>query len=165
MIKQWILGIALSTCTVLSHAADVDDLSGLWRTIDDKTGFSKALVRIEQTSNGTYQGKIVKIIPRPDYKPQELCVKCPAPYTNKPILGLTILTGLSATSRDGRYDGAKVLDPLSGRIYSGKAKVSSDGRRLSMRGYVGVSMLGRSQSWVRESEEAMKMDKFEQPAD
>ena len=163
MMKAILLGALLST-SMLSHAAPDtssathDDLSGLWRTIDDRTGFSKALIRMDVASDGSYQGTIVKIIPRPQYTPQEFCKKCPAPYTDKPILGLTVLTGLQPASRDGRYTGAKVLDPLSGRIYSGKARLSKDGRRLSMRGYIGVSMLGRSQSWVRESEDAMITD-------
>lgn len=161
MIKQLILGIALSTCTALSHAAATDDLTGLWRSIDDRTGFSKALIRIEKTKDGSYEGTIVKIIPRPDYTPQKYCHDCPAPYTNKPILGLTVLTGLKPESRNHRFGDAQILDPLSGRIYSAKAKVSSDGRRLSMRGYVGVSMLGRSQSWVRESDDALKAEKFD----
>jgi uncharacterized protein (DUF2147 family) len=143
---------------VAGHTASNEDLTGLWRTIDDRTGFSKALVRIEKAKDGSYSGTIVKILPRPDYIPQELCQHCPAPYTNKPILGLTVLMGLKADERDRRYEGGKVLDPLSGRIYSGKARLSSDGRRLSMRGYVGVSMLGRSQSWVRESEDTPRIN-------
>jgi uncharacterized protein (DUF2147 family) len=147
--------------TLAPNVAPSDELSGIWRTIDDRTGFSKALVRIEKTKDGSYQGTIVKILPRPDYTPQEFCQHCPPPYSNKPILGLTVLMGLKPEEQEHRYGGAKVLDPLSGRIYSGKARLSSDGRRLSMRGYVGVSMLGRSQSWVRESEEALKADKFD----
>jgi len=161
MIKQLILGLTLGACAALSHSAETDDLTGLWRSIDDRTGFSKALIRIDKATDGSYEGVIVKIIPRPDYTPKKFCHDCPAPYTNKPILGLTVLTGLKPEIRDHRFGSAQILDPLSGRIYSAKAKLSSDGRRLSMRGYVGVSMLGRSQSWVRESEEAMKIDKFE----
>ncbi len=51
-----------------------------------------------------------------------------------------------------RRSSRRLLDPLSGRIYRCKAKLSPDGRRLTMRGYVGVSMLGRSQSWIRETD-------------
>jgi uncharacterized protein (DUF2147 family) len=161
-MKHLMLGLTLSACYTIGHAATpTDELSGIWRTIDDRTGFSKALVRIDKAKDGSFQGTIVKILPRPDYTPQEFCQHCPAPYTNKPILGLTILTGLKPEEQEHRYGGARVIDPLSGRVYSGKARLSNDGRRLSMRGYVGISMLGRSQSWVRESEEALKADKFE----
>lgn len=167
MLKKAICFGTLLSISILSYAAPdpdpqtaSDDLSGLWRTIDDRTGFSKALVRMDMAKDGSYQGTIVKIIPRPDYTPQEFCKNCPAPYTNKPMLGLLVLTALKASSRDGYYVDGKVMDPLSGRIYNGKARLSKDGRRLSMRGYVGVSMLGRSQSWVRESESALTTDKY-----
>ena len=71
-----------------------NDISGLWKNIDDKTGSSKAVLEIRQESNGTYTAKIIKVTPRPGYTPKETCVNCPSPYTNKPILGLDVLTGL-----------------------------------------------------------------------
>jgi uncharacterized protein (DUF2147 family) len=103
---------------------------------------------MRQESNGTYTAKIIKVTPRPGYTPKETCVNCPAPYTNKPILGLDILTGLKAADNN-HFVNAKVLDPLSGKIYSGKAKLSANGKRLTLRGYVGVSALGRSQTWIK----------------
>lgn len=120
-----------------------NDLSGTWKTIDDKTGSSKAILEMRQESNGTYTAKIVKVTPRPGYTPKETCVNCPAPYTDKPILGLDILTGLKPAGNN-QFVNAKVLDPLNGKIYSGKAKLSPNGKRLTLRGYVGVSALGRS---------------------
>jgi uncharacterized protein (DUF2147 family) len=146
---------AMLTCLMtltasFAHAADTD-LSGLWRNIDDKTGFAKGIVRMNKEADGTYSGTIIKTLPRPDYTPKEFCQKCPAPYTDKPIIGLKVLTGLKVDpTKPNHYQDATILDPLSGRIYKAKARLSPDGRRLSMRGYVGVSMLGRSQSWFRE---------------
>ena len=125
-----------------------DDITGLWKNIDDKTGSSKAVLEIRQESNGSYTAKIIKVTLRPGYTPKETCVSCPAPYTNKPILGLDVLTGLKETG-ENNYSGGKILDPLSGLIYSTKAKLSSNGKRLTMRGYVGVSALGRSQTWIK----------------
>ncbi|MEY2863824.1 MAG: hypothetical protein RLY58_1531 [Pseudomonadota bacterium] len=151
-IKNLVLGCGLTLVGVV-HAASVD-LSGLWRSVDDRTGFSKGIVRMTLEKDGSYSGTIVKTIPRPDYTPKENCQNCPAPYTNKPIIGLKVLTGLKKDpEHEGKFKDAKILDPLSGNIYSAKAHLSSDGRRLSMRGYIGVSMLGRSQSWFRETEE------------
>ncbi|CAM4060774.1 DUF2147 domain-containing protein [Acinetobacter pragensis] len=125
-----------------------DDITGLWKNIDDKTGSSKAVLEIRQESNGSYTAKIIKVTPRPGYTPKETCVSCPAPYTNKPILGLDVLTGLKETG-ENNYSGGKILDPLSGKIYSTKAKLSPNGKRITLRGYVGVSALGRSQTWIR----------------
>ncbi|MFV5503172.1 MULTISPECIES: DUF2147 domain-containing protein [unclassified Acinetobacter] len=131
-----------------SHLALASDLSGTWRSIDDKTGSSKAFLEIRETSEGVYTAKITKITPRPGYTAKEICVSCPAPYTNKPILGLDVLTGLKYTGNNSFSQG-KLLDPLSGNIYNTKAKLSANGKRLTLRGYVGVSALGRSQTWIK----------------
>ena len=132
----------------LSSLAFANDITGLWKNIDDKTGSSKAVLEIRQENNGTYTAKIVKVTPRPGYTPKEYCIDCPPPYTNKPILGLDILTGLKYDG-DNNFINAKVLDPLSGKLYSGKAKLSPNGKRLTLRGYVGISALGRSQTWIK----------------
>lgn len=141
-----LLGLA-SVCLANSSV----DLSGTWRNIDDRTGFAKAVIQINKETDGSYSGTIIRTIPRPDYIPKEFCQSCPAPYTNQPIVGLKILNGLKQDQlHHSNFKDAAILDPLSGKIYKAKARLSADGRRLSMRGYVGVSMLGRSQSWFRE---------------
>jgi len=132
----------------LSSLAFAQDITGTWKNIDDKTGSSKAILEIRQESNGTFTAKVIKITPRPGYTPKETCIKCPAPYTNKPILGMDVLTGLKYV--EGlNFSGGKIIDPLSGNIYSMKAKLSANGKRLNLRGYVGISALGRSQTWIK----------------
>ncbi|OTG97531.1 signal peptidase [Acinetobacter sp. ANC 4654] len=132
----------------LSSLAFAEDITGTWKNIDDKTGSSKAVLEIRQETNGTYTAKVIKITPRPGYTPKEICVKCPAPYTNKPILGMDVLTGLKY-AEGLNFSGGKIIDPLSGNIYSMKAKLSANGKRLNLRGYVGISALGRSQTWIK----------------
>lgn len=132
----------------LSSLAFAQDITGTWKNIDDKTGSSKAILEIRQESNGTFTAKVIKITPRPGYTPKETCINCPAPYTNKPILGMDVLTGLKYV--EGlNFSGGKIIDPLSGNIYSMKAKLSPNGKRLNLRGYVGISALGRSQTWIK----------------
>ncbi|NNH27921.1 DUF2147 domain-containing protein [Acinetobacter terrestris] len=131
-----------------SSAVFAEDISGSWKNIDDKTGSSKAILEIRQETNGTYTAKIVKVTPRPGYTAKESCVNCPAPYTDKPILGMDVLKGLKPAAGSNFTQG-KIIDPLSGHIYSMKAKLSPNGKRLTLRGYVGVSALGRSQTWIR----------------
>ncbi|MEG1489642.1 DUF2147 domain-containing protein [Acinetobacter sp.] len=132
----------------LSSLAFAQDITGTWKNIDDKTGSSKAILEIRQEANGTFTAKVVKVTPRPGYTPKETCVNCPAPYTNKPILGMDVLTGLKYV--EGlNFSGGKIIDPLSGNIYSMKAKLSPNGKRLNLRGYVGISALGRSQTWIK----------------
>ena len=131
-----------------NSAVFAEDISGTWKNIDDKTGSSKAILEIRQETNGTYTAKIVKVTPRPGYTAKETCVNCPAPYTDKPILGMDVLKGLKPAAGSNFTQG-KIIDPLSGHIYSMKAKLSPNGKRLTLRGYVGVSALGRSQTWIR----------------
>lgn len=125
------------------------DISGIWQNIDDKTGSPKGIIEIRKEANGTFTGKITKITPRPGYVPRTHCIDCPPPYTNKPILGMDILTGLQH-SKDLDYVNGHIIDPLSGKVYSTKAKLSPNGKRLQLRGYVGVSALGRTQIWIRQ---------------
>ena len=143
--KQFIGALLLSAVSSFSFA---EDIIGLWQTIDDKTGAPKALVEIRKEADNTYAGKVVKLTPRAGYTPKETCVDCPAPYTNKPIIGLDVVTGLKST--DGlNYTSGRILDPNTGKLYSMKAKLSSNGKRLHLRGYLGISALGRNQIWIR----------------
>ena len=132
----------------LSQFTFAEDISGLWQSIDDKTGAPKGIVRISKDADGSYMGTVTKVTPRVGYKPKEFCVDCPAPYTNKPIIGLNVIRGLKHKNGDN-YEGGKILDPNSGKIYSLKAKLSPNGKKLVLRGYVGIAVLGRSQTWIR----------------
>ena len=134
--------------TLISSFSFAEDIIGLWQSIDDKTGAPKALVEIRKEADNTYAGKVVKLTPRAGYTPNETCVDCPPPYTNKPIIGLDVVTGLKST--DGlNYTSGRILDPNTGKLYSLKAKLSSNGKRLHLRGYLGISALGRNQIWIR----------------
>ena len=132
----------------LGQLTVAQDITGIWQIIDDLTVAPKGQVEITQEADGTYTGKITKITPRTGYTPKEFCTGCPAPYTNKPIVGLNVITKLKH-KRDLIYTGGRILDPNTGRVYSLAAKLSSNGQRLHLRGYVGVSVLGRSQIWIR----------------
>ncbi|WP_424893897.1 DUF2147 domain-containing protein [Acinetobacter courvalinii] len=140
--------ISILFLTMISSFSFAQDITGLWQSIDDKTGAPKGIVEIRQEANGTYTGKVVKITPRTGYVPKEICVDCPAPYSNKPIIGLDVLTGLKH-SEGLNYTSGRILDPNTGKIYSMKAKLSANGKRLHLRGYLGISALGRNQIWIR----------------
>ena len=134
---------------IFSGSAFAADLTGIWQSIDDKTGSPKALIEITKAENGSFTGKIIKVTPRPGYTPRELCNKCPAPYTDQPILGMDILKGLKQVKDSNNYEKGRVIDPLAGRIYDAKIRLNSTGKRLTLRAYMGVSTLGRSQTWIR----------------
>lgn len=145
-----IISLSIFTGLVIANtAALAQDISGTWQQIDDKTGSPKAVIEIRKESNNTYTGKITKITPRPGYTPRERCNNCPAPYTNQPILGMEILKGLKQVEGTNNYEKGRVIDPLSGKFYDAKMKLSATGKRLSLRAYLGVSALGRNQTWLR----------------
>jgi uncharacterized protein (DUF2147 family) len=120
---------------------------GLWKTIDDATGKPKSLVRITEVG-GQFQGKIEKLFREPGEDPSPVCDKCEGELKNKPALGMTILTGLKPD--DGEYTGGKIVDPKDGKTYKAKITLIEGGKKLNMRGYIGMPMLGRTQVWVRE---------------
>ena len=145
------LVFALTCC--MSSVALAADVTGNWRSIDDKTGFAKSIIKIEKTADGTYSGTIEHVLTHEGYTPKKFCVNCPAPFTDKPIEGLNIIWGLVAVpSEDGVYNKGRILDPLNGKIYRAKLTLGADGKTLNVRGYIGISMFGRSQVWQRESE-------------
>lgn len=119
---------------------------GLWKTIDDETGQVKSSVRIKE-SGGVLSGVVEKIS---DPKKQaDKCNDCPGDRAGKPVLGLTIMTGMKATDA-GEWGGGQILDPTKGKVYKCKIKVIDGGKKLEVRGFIGVSLLGRTQTWVRE---------------
>ena len=142
----------LFSCVLLSLVsyASAADIAGVWRTIDDKTGYVRAHIKISKESNGSYTGTIIKDFPAPGETPLLQCNNCPAPYTNKPIIGLTVLKNLKADPENPNvYMGGSVLDPRGGKIYHGKAKLNASGNKMTLRGYMGISIVGRSQTWIR----------------
>jgi uncharacterized protein (DUF2147 family) len=120
---------------------------GLWRTLDDHTGKPRGLVRIMEI-NGEYQGRVEKSFPKPGEPPNPTCEKCEGTRRNQPIIGMIILWGLTKQGDD--YQGGEILDPETGKIYGAKIKLQDGGKNLDVRGFIGFSLLGRSQTWVRE---------------
>jgi uncharacterized protein (DUF2147 family) len=127
--------------------ADTGSPVGLWRSVDDKTGRERALIRIVE-NNGVYEGRIEKIFGQPGDDPQHLCRKCEGARKDQPIVGMNIMWGLR---KDGdQYSGGEILDAKEGKTYRCKIKVIESGRKLEVRGFIGVSLFGRSQTWIRE---------------
>jgi len=121
--------------------------SGSWKTIDDTTGKPRGLVEITD-KNGVYSGRLVKTFGDDDGKPK-LCAKCTDARKDQPIIGMTILSGLRKTG-DNEWSGGEILDPENGKIYKSKMSLSDDGNKLDVRGFIGISLLGRTQTWERE---------------
>jgi uncharacterized protein (DUF2147 family) len=127
-------------------AADLSSPAGKWMTIDDKSGKPGAIIRI-QLVDGQYQGWIEKIFPDPDEDPNPKCVYCEGMRKNQSVVGLNFMWGL--TKQGDEYRGGEILDPRSGKIYRARMRLEDNGKKLNVRGFIGVSLLGRSQVWHR----------------
>lgn len=124
---------------------------GTWKNIDDQTGFSKGTIEIFKNEDGTYSGKVATINPHPGYTPKEFCNKCPGADRNKPILNMNVLRNFKLSDKNPlEYNQGMILDPTSGKLYKGRLRLNSTGKRLSLRGYIGVEIIGRSQTWIRQ---------------
>lgn len=136
----------LAAVPLFALAAD-DSPVGLWKNIDDATGKPKALIRIVE-NNGVLEGRIEKLFRPADQDQNPLCVKCEGALKDQPIVGMAFLAGLKKSGDE--YSGGTILDPENGKVYKSKMRLSDGGKKLDVRGYIGMPMLGRSQVWVRE---------------
>lgn len=136
--------IALVSGQVLAAS---DSPVGTWRSIDDKTKKERSIIRITD-HNGELQGVVEKIFDEPGDDPAHLCEECKGERKDKPVLGMTILWGLK---KDGdAWTGGEILDPKNGKIYRCKMTLSADGKSLDVRGFIGISLIGRTQTWLRQ---------------
>ncbi|WP_028007206.1 DUF2147 domain-containing protein [Solimonas flava] len=143
------LALVLTLAAAAVCAAEPASPVGVWKTIDDETGQAKSLVEIRE-QNGQLHGRIVKLF-NPS-KPNPGCDRCEGDKHGAPITGLEILWGLK--KKGDEWTGGKVLDPQNGKVYDAKLALAEQGRKLNLRGFIGFSLLGRSQTWLREADPA-----------
>jgi uncharacterized protein (DUF2147 family) len=141
------LAVALF-CTIRFAAFAAEPTpTGLWRTVDDKTGEPRGLVRLYEEA-GQIFGKIYKSLDPKDAK--ERCDLCNDERRNQPVIGMVFLRWMRKSG--GEYTGGDILDPDTGMVYRCKFRMSEQGRKLVVRGYVGMALFGRSQTWIREAD-------------
>jgi uncharacterized protein (DUF2147 family) len=142
------LALLMLCFAAMAAAADRTSPVGLWKTIDDKTQQPRSLVRIVEAA-GVLEGRIEQLLNRqPDDDPENLCRACKGDRKDRPVIGMKILWGLV---KDGDvWEDGEILDPKNGKTYSCKLRVSADGSKMEVRGFIGLSLIGRSQTWIRE---------------
>ena len=115
---------------------------GIWKTIDDETGDPKSHVEIYE-KDGKFYGKVVKLLPAAT---TDVCGPCPGERAGKSLIDMDILWDLEPYKDYWSY--GSIIDPGKGKIY--KASVwLEDENTLKVRGYIGISALGRNQNWYR----------------
>lgn len=137
-----ILSIGWRTPILLTQATPV----GFWSTVSDDDGRPTAIVEIRQQPGGEYVG-IVRGLLVPASHEDSVCAKCTDERRGQPVVGMTILRHMR---QDGaEWSGGEILDPENGKTYHAKMKLADGGQKLIVRGYIGVSLFGRSQTWIR----------------
>jgi uncharacterized protein (DUF2147 family) len=149
-VRRLTAAVVLSSLAALHGgicaAADASSPIGEWKTFDDKTGQARAIVRIYE-QDGKVFGKIERsFVPGAESR---VCGVCTDDRKNQPMLGLVIIRNMTRT--DDGYAGGDILDPDNGSVYRCKLHVEDGGAKLLVRGFIGISLLGRTQTWERQA--------------
>jgi uncharacterized protein (DUF2147 family) len=124
---------------------DMSSPVGTWKTIDDKTGKPRGVVRVYE-QDGKLFGRIERSL-RPG-EPPKICDQCTDERKGQPLLGMIFLRNLKLV--DGEYRDGDILDPDNGKVYRCKLRLEDGGKKLVVRAFIGVSLFGRTQTWERE---------------
>jgi len=138
------ISLLIAGVSMTAHADPMSPL-GAWTTIDDNTNKPKSVVLITE-KDGVISGTVERIID--PAKQDSKCDKCASddPRKDKPVIGMTILTGLKKEG-ENVYGGGRILDPNNGKTYNAKVTVVDGGKKLEMRG--SILFFGRTQTWLR----------------
>ena len=143
-MKTW---IALALVAAVGSVSAQSTPVGVWKTVDDKTQTEKAQIRITE-AGGVYSAKIEKLLAA-DAKPDAVCDKCGDDRKDKRIVGMEIMRGVKRSDSENTWDGGTILDAAEGKVYKVRLQTADGGKRLEVRGYVGMPMMGRTQTWIR----------------
>ena len=143
-MKTWIATALIATAGAVSAQ---NTPVGVWKTIDDKTNTEKAQVRVTETA-GVLSARLEKLLAA-DAKQDAVCDKCTDDRKDKPLVGLEIMRGVKKSDAENTWDGGTILDAAEGKVYKVRLQPTDGGKKLEVRGYVGMPMLGRTQTWIR----------------
>jgi uncharacterized protein (DUF2147 family) len=136
---------------LLARAAEPTAV-GLWEQVDDKTGKPESWFKITER-NGIYTGNLVKIFFKPGEDENWVCDRCEGAERGAPVLGVALIKGMRRNGSS--YENGTIMDPRDGSVYRALMQLSPDGQKLEVRGYLGISLFGRSQVWNRLPDNAL----------
>jgi uncharacterized protein (DUF2147 family) len=145
-------GVVLVAAAALPLSAAEPTAVGLWEQVDERIGKPESWFKITER-NGIYEGAFAKIFFKPGEDPNWVCDKCQGADKGRPVQGLTFIRGMQ---RNGlSYEGGTIMDPRDGQLYRALMRLSPDGQTLEVRGYLGISLFGQSQTWNRLPDNAL----------
>jgi len=139
-------GVFIVLLWAVSTVSAAESPLGRWKTIDDETNKEKSIVEVYE-SDGKLYGKIVQLLQEKDGGAGKLCTKCTGSDYNQPLVGMVFLKDLKKD--DDEYTGGTIMDPNNGKTYKCKMELDEGGEKLKVRGFIGFSLLGRTQTWQR----------------
>lgn len=140
-LQRSIILIAVILAVRTYASAQKDPIEHTWLN-GQKTG----KIQVYKAKDGKFYGKIVWLAePNRDGKPKLDINNNDPKLRTRPVMGLMVLKGFVKDGDDDYEDGT-VYDPKNGKTYS--CKMTLNGSKLDVRGYVGVSMIGRTDTWT-----------------
>ncbi|MEL6340863.1 MAG: DUF2147 domain-containing protein [Myxococcota bacterium] len=146
LVRSQLLFAGLLAMVALPQHAAAASPVGYWKTIDDDTGKPASIIQITER-DGKLSGRIVQLIRQPGEEADPVCIECEGKLKGKKVVGMQILSGLEQD--DDEWSGGRIMDPNNGKSYKCYIEVQDGGKKLKVRGYLGIALLGRTQYWLR----------------
>lgn len=143
-MKKILLLLAIGFLTI--NVSNAQSVFGKWKTLNSETDKTESIIEVYKKDGKAY-AKIIEILNKNDE--DRVCDACTGKNKNKPILGMVILNGLKKNGKE--WNGGKILDPKNGKYYKCYITLVND-TKLKIRGFIGISLLGRTEYWYKVNE-------------